>query len=41
MDCLAQRKNQGWIDGVITINGYQIEPDSYRRVVVSSIHLLC
>lgn len=32
LDCLAQRKNQGVIKGTITINGYPLEPDSFRRI---------
>jgi len=41
MDCLAQRKNQGIIEGSITINGYPIEPETYQRVVVRLLlHLL-
>lgn len=33
MDCLAQRKDTGVIKGTITINGYPVDPTTFRRVV--------
>ena len=36
MDCLAQRKSGGVIEGIITLNGHPPEPDIYHRVVVST-----